>query len=124
MDFQSIVSTTKLVNASTHNISGLVIGSPNGKHVLNVAPLGVIEVPTEWVQKGLDYRGQAKVKSTLEQYAPFLVPEKDPRVKEARDVLEKGQYTPAGAREPVKTAVYPLPPAPPQAPVYLQPTNQ
>jgi len=124
MDFQRLVSTTKVVNASTHSIRGLIIGSPNGRHQINVEPLGVLEVPVEWTQKGLDHRGQPKVKSTLDQYAPFLVSEKDPRVKEARDVLEKGQYTPAGAREPIKTAVYPLPPAPPQAPVYLQPTNQ
>ena len=126
MEFQRLIKTTKLVNASTFPIRGLKLNSPYGCHELNVDPLGVVEVPIEWTEKGQNYQGKAILKSTIEQYAPALVPEKDPRIKEARDVMEKGEYTPTGSTKPVKADVYPIPPRPepaPQSP-YPYPTTK
>jgi len=94
MNFQKLAETAKLVNASTHPIDK-VLGSPLGLHRIQVEPLGAIEVPASWIERGLDRNGQRSVRSTVEQELPFLVDSKHPNVALAKKAFEAGEEFPS-----------------------------
>lgn len=98
MPFQDLVETVKLINASTHTID-VVLNSPLGRHKIHAEPLGVVEVPKNWTEKGLDRFGKPTIRSTVEQELPFLVDSKHPNVALAKAALEAGKEFPVPQTE-------------------------
>jgi hypothetical protein len=99
MTFQSLAEMVKLVNASTHQIDK-IMSSPLGRHRILVEPLGVVEVPRDWTERGFDRHGQKTVRSTVEQELPFLVDSKHPNVALAKKAMEKGEVFPPVQKAP------------------------
>jgi len=91
--FQSLIETTKLVNASTHSID-VRLRSPMGLHRIQAPPLGTIEVPKNWTERGIDSTGKPSIRSTVEQELPFCVDPEHKNVELAKKALAAGREFP------------------------------